>query len=69
MPDEAAQTVCAANQTRHPQQFVEKVAYLNKHPEEASHDVMELIDGTVLDRYSAPVGNRAGKLWPHLVFS
>jgi len=46
---------------KQPQQFIEKVAYLNSHPEEASHDVIELVDGTVLDRYSAPVRDRSGK--------
>jgi signal transduction histidine kinase/FixJ family two-component response regulator len=58
---EAAEAVFDPSFEKHPQQFIEKVAYLNAHPEEASHDVMELIDGTVLDRYSAPVRDRAGK--------
>jgi signal transduction histidine kinase len=58
---EAAQAVFDPSFEKHPQQFIEKVAYLNAHPEEASHDVMELIDGTVLDRYSAPVRDRAGR--------
>jgi signal transduction histidine kinase/DNA-binding response OmpR family regulator len=44
-------------------EFIEKVAYLNAHPEEASHDVMELTDGTVLDRYSAPVRDKAGQIY------
>ena len=52
---------------KHPRQFIEKVAYLNTHPDEASHDVIELIDGTVLDRYSAPIrdktGNSHGRIW------
>jgi signal transduction histidine kinase/DNA-binding response OmpR family regulator len=46
---------------KHPRLFIEKVAYLNTHPEEASHDVIELVDGTVLDRYSAPVVDKTGK--------
>ena len=46
---------------KHPAQFIEQVAYLNAHPGEAGHDVMELTDGTVLDRYSAPVLDKAGK--------
>ena len=46
---------------KQPQQFIEKVAHLNSHPEEASHDVIELVDGTVLDRYSAPVRDKSGK--------
>jgi PAS domain S-box-containing protein len=66
-PDEAAQTVYATNQTRNPQQFSEKVAYLYDHPDESSHDEIELIDGTILDRDSAPVrdktGNYYGRIW------
>jgi signal transduction histidine kinase len=58
---EAAQAVFDPSIEKHPEQFLEKVAYLNAHPEEASHDVIELLDGTVLDRYSAPVRDRAGK--------
>jgi len=46
---------------KNPRLFFEKVAYLNTHPEVASHDVIELIDGTVLDRYSAPIRDQAGK--------
>ena len=45
---------------RHPRQFTEKVAHLNAHPEESSHDTVELVNGVVLDRYSAPVRDRAG---------
>ena len=58
---EAARTAFNPAYEKHPQQFVEKVAYLNAHPEEASHDVIELVDGTVLDRYSAPVRDKSGK--------
>ena len=46
---------------RNPAQFKEKVAHLNSHPQEASHDVVELSDGTFLDRYSAPVRDKAGR--------
>ena len=48
---------------KNPAQFLEQVAYLNAHPEEASHDVMELTDGTVLDRYSAPVRDKSGRFY------
>ncbi len=44
-----------------PKRFIEKVAYLNAHPDEASNDVIELVDGTVMERYSAPVRDKAGK--------
>jgi signal transduction histidine kinase len=39
------------------------VAYLYDHPEESSHDELELLDGTTLDRYSAPVRDPAGKYY------
>ena len=65
--NEAAQLSFAASQTKNPQQFVEKVAYLYAHPEETSQDEIELIDGTILDRYSAPVrdnrGQHHGRIW------
>ncbi len=61
--DEAAQFVFATSQTRNPRQFAEKVAYLYDHPDESSHDEIELVDGTILDRYSAPVRNRVGKYY------
>ena len=62
-PDDAAQVVFAMSQTKNPQHFMEKVAYLYDHPDESSHDEIELIDGTILDRNSAPVRNRVGKYY------
>jgi signal transduction histidine kinase/FixJ family two-component response regulator len=55
-------TVFDAVREKNPAQFIEKVAHLNAHPEETSHDVIELLDGTVMDRYSAPVRDRSGKI-------
>jgi PAS domain S-box-containing protein len=53
--------------TKTPDAFVEKIVYLYSHPEETSTDEVELIDGTVLDRYSAPVmgldGQYFGRIW------
>jgi PAS domain S-box-containing protein len=50
-----------------PEQFTERVAYLNSHPDEISRDEVELKDGTILDRYSAPVvakdGKYYGRIW------
>ncbi len=51
------------NQTRHPQQFVAKVEHLYSHPSEISRDEIELINGKVLDRYSAPVVDKNGKYY------
>jgi signal transduction histidine kinase len=58
---DVAQVVFDPGREKFPQQFIEKVAYLDAHPDEASHDVIELMDGTIMDRYSAPVRDRAGK--------
>ncbi|MCX6954155.1 MAG: PAS domain S-box protein, partial [Verrucomicrobia bacterium] len=46
---------------RHPEALAERVRYLYAHPHETSWDVVELKDGTVLDRYSAPIMSREGK--------
>ena len=64
---DAVQVVFDPALEKHPQQFIEKIAYLQQHPDEASHDVIELINGTVMDRYAAPVrdkaGNHYGRIW------
>ncbi|HEY0256478.1 MAG TPA: PAS domain S-box protein, partial [Candidatus Methylacidiphilales bacterium] len=54
-------------QTKNTDQFMERVDYLNAHPDEVSRDEIELIDGTILDRYSSPVigkdGEHYGRIW------
>ncbi len=56
-----------AGQTKNPAEFTAKVDWLYQHPEETSRDESELVDGTVLDRYSAPVldkeGHYYGRIW------
>ena len=53
--------------TKDPDKFLEKVKYLYDHPDLSSRDEIELRDGTVLDRYSAPVlgkdGQHFGRIW------
>ena len=65
--DDSAQVAFATSQTKNPKQFGEKVAYLYAHPDEVSQDEVELVDGTILDRYSAPVRDKAekyyGRIW------
>ena len=65
--DDTAQVVFATNRTKNPKQFAEQVTYLNDHPDESSHDEVELIDGTILDRHSAPVRDKLekyyGRIW------
>ncbi len=54
-------------QTKNPAQFAGRVAYLIKHRDEVSREEIELVDGTLLDRYSAPVvgenGTYYGRIW------
>lgn len=53
--------------TKNPEQFLAKVRYLHTHPDETSQDEIELKDGTILDRYSAPMkgqgGQCFGRIW------
>ena len=50
-----------------PEAFLAKVNHLNKHPDEKSRDEIELKNGVILDRYSAPVidkdGVYYGRVW------
>jgi PAS domain S-box-containing protein len=59
--NEAVQLIFATNQTKNPQKFVERVEYLYAHPDEVGQDEIELKDGTILDRYSSAIHDRAGK--------
>lgn len=51
----------------HPAEFLSKVNFLYQHPHEKSRDEIELIGGTVFDRYSAPMlgtaGEYYGRIW------
>ena len=53
----------AASQTKDPEKYLERVRYLYAHPDETDRDESGLIDGTVLDRYSAPVLGKDGKFY------
>lgn len=44
-----------------PEAFLARVEYLNNHPMETSREEIKLRDGTILDRYSSPVVDKAGK--------
>ena len=57
---EAAQAAFNPEFQKQPRPFLERIAYFKAHPDETDHDVIELIDGTILDRYSAPVRNPTG---------
>jgi two-component system cell cycle sensor histidine kinase/response regulator CckA len=66
-PDDSRQVQFVLGQVKEPQAFAEKVAHLYAHPDESSSDVIELVDGTVLERYSSPVrgsdGTYYGRVW------
>jgi PAS domain S-box-containing protein len=59
--DDAEQIKFVASQAKNPQQLVDKIGYLLAHPEEFSRDELEFLDGTVIDRYSSPVRDKAGR--------
>ncbi|MFA6004206.1 MAG: PAS domain S-box protein [Elusimicrobiota bacterium] len=65
--DDKRQVEFVMGRTRDPEKFLEKVRYLYAHPDETSHDEVELKDGMTLDRYSAPVvgkdGTHFGRIW------
>ena len=48
-------------QIKNAEAFLKKVEYLYSHPDESGRDEVELTDGTILDRYSAPVVDQGGK--------
>jgi PAS domain S-box-containing protein len=66
-PDDARQRAFVRTIVKDPDQFTEKVDYLNAHPDEVSRDEVELLNGTIFDRYSAPVrdqlNNYYGRIW------
>ncbi len=66
-PDDQARLDWVAGQIKGAPQFAERVAYLYAHPDEISRDEFELVDGRILDRYSAPVrgqdGRYYGRIW------
>jgi diguanylate cyclase (GGDEF)-like protein/PAS domain S-box-containing protein len=65
--DDKQQVEFVMNRAKDPQKFVEKVIYLYAHPNETSQEELEFKDGTILDRYSAPVigkdGTYFGRIW------
>lgn len=57
----------ALEKIQDPQGFMARVEYLYAHPQESARDEIQLRDGRVLDRYSAPVvsvgGTYYGRIW------
>jgi PAS domain S-box-containing protein len=61
--DDETQVQWVTERVKNPDKFVEKVAYLNDHPDEISRDEVELLNGNSLERYSAPVRDSNGKYY------
>lgn len=65
--DDNRQFQFVMQRAKDPKQFAAKAAHLYAHPDEISRDEIELVDGTILDRYSAPVrdgkGRHYGRIW------
>ena len=57
----------AATLLKNPEPVMAKIHHLNQHPDETSRDEIELLNGMVVDRYSAPVidkeGVYYGRIW------
>jgi PAS domain S-box-containing protein len=61
--DDRVQLRWVAGMTKNPRQYLEQAIYQQAHPEEISRDEIEFKDGTVLDRYSAPVVGEDGQVY------
>ncbi|MGA2247982.1 MAG: CHASE sensor domain-containing protein [Verrucomicrobiota bacterium] len=65
--DDDATVQHVMNLTQEPDRFRETVRYFYAHPEEIGHDEIELKDGTILERLTAPVlgksGRNYGRIW------
>jgi len=66
-PDDAAQVRHVMNAVKVPAAFLEKIKYYYAHPDESGQDEVELKDGTILDRITAPVLGKDeknyGRIW------
>src|SRR5690348_3808231 len=65
--DDSRTLETALSRLKDPKAFAERVAYLYAHPDEVSRDEIELVNGHVYDRFSAPVigkgGVHYGRIW------
>jgi diguanylate cyclase (GGDEF)-like protein/PAS domain S-box-containing protein len=52
----------AMSRTKYPERVMEKILYLFEHPEESSHDEVEMLDGRIIDRYSNSMMTDAGQI-------
>jgi PAS domain-containing protein len=52
--------------TKNPDEFLKKVSCLYTHLDEVVRDEVELVDGTILDRYSSPVRDKTGNYYARI---
>ena len=57
------------SQVRDPETFLARVEYLYQHRSEKSHEEIDLKDGRIVDRYSAPMIGENGKYYGRIWFS
>lgn len=66
-PDDALQIRHMTGMTRDPDGFAARARHLFSHPFESCNDMVNLVDGTIIERYSAPVigknGKNYGRIW------
>jgi PAS domain S-box-containing protein len=66
-PDDSHQVQFVLDRVKQPQLFAQRITALNAHPDEIAMDEVELVDGTLMERYSAPVcgrdGTYYGRVW------
>lgn len=53
---------------QNPKEFLARIEYLYQHPHEKSREEIQLNDGRILDRYSAPVIHTSGQLYGRVWF-
>jgi PAS domain S-box-containing protein len=61
--DDAKMLRHVTGQVKDPEHFIERVQHLYEHVEEIGRDEIELVNGMLLDRYSSPVRDQAGKYY------
>ena len=52
----------SSSRAKNPEEALARIEYLFSHPEETGRSELELLDGTVLDSYSAPIRDHDGKI-------
>lgn len=62
-PDGSRQVAHVMRMTKNPQQFFDEIEHQKQFPLDINVDQLELIDGTVLDRHSAPAVGKDGTLY------